>query len=268
VIIEGGGPARGQEAPGAWVDEIVARSSRDGIALKRHAMAGRALAEIRAYAAAQSPDLLVVGAKRTATGRNFLGLAPPLMEQPPAPVLIARAPFRGLRRILLAYDGYPHSRAAARFLTRLPLPPDVEVTVLHVLTEVPRISVEPASAPTGPRLARSLTSFTVQDTPNPEQVRAGQAILASALDGLRTAGLRARGQLAHGDAAAAIVRQASASHADLIVAGSRGLSRVWGVLLGSVSRELTRTARRSVLIVSADERAPGPETTAPGAPEA
>jgi nucleotide-binding universal stress UspA family protein len=51
-----------------------------------------------------------------------------------------------------------------------------------------------------------------------------------------------------GDAATEILNFAQNINADLIVAGSRGLSQIQGWLLGSVSRKLVHYARCSVLI--------------------
>ena len=62
-------------------------------------------------------------------------------------------------------------------------------------------------------------------------------------------GIEAQTKLLAGDAAKQIVAYANEVDADLIVVGSRGLGRVSGVLLGSVSRAVLRDAKRPVLIV-------------------
>ena len=61
--------------------------------------------------------------------------------------------------------------------------------------------------------------------------------------------IEAQTKLLAGDAAKQIVAYADEVDADLIVVGSRGLGRVSGVLLGSVSRAVLRDAKRPVLIV-------------------
>jgi nucleotide-binding universal stress UspA family protein len=83
-------------------------------------------------------------------------------------------------------------------------------------------------------------------------VHRAQGILDDGLAILNRAGLTARGRLAPGDGATAILHDASVNRADLIVAGSRGLGAVRGWLLGSVSRQLVHKSGSSVLIVRED----------------
>jgi nucleotide-binding universal stress UspA family protein len=54
-----------------------------------------------------------------------------------------------------------------------------------------------------------------------------------------------------GDPAEAVLDFAQARDADVIVVGSRGLGRVAGALLGSVSREIVQRAERPVLVAKA-----------------
>jgi nucleotide-binding universal stress UspA family protein len=61
-----------------------------------------------------------------------------------------------------------------------------------------------------------------------------------------------------GEPAAAIVDFARARDADVIVVGSRGLGRLTGAILGSVSRAVARQADRPVLIAKAKARVAAP----------
>jgi nucleotide-binding universal stress UspA family protein len=63
------------------------------------------------------------------------------------------------------------------------------------------------------------------------------------------AGVTAYTRLLRGEPADEIVAYADAVDADLIVVGSRGHGAVTSALLGSVSREILREARRPVLVV-------------------
>jgi nucleotide-binding universal stress UspA family protein len=128
---------------------------------------------------------------------------------------------------------------------------------------MPAIEVASAAGPTAPRLARSLSVMVVRDKPYPARIRIAKAHADQAVAFLTKAGIEARGRVLWGDAANAILHKAADAQADLLVAGSRGLSGVWSWLLGSVSRRLVREGRCSVLIV----RGPMPVgSQAPSAP--
>lgn len=58
-------------------------------------------------------------------------------------------------------------------------------------------------------------------------------------------------EVLEGEPADAVLGFAEAREADLVVVGSRGLGRVAGTLLGSVSREIVRRSDRPVLIAKA-----------------
>jgi nucleotide-binding universal stress UspA family protein len=76
-------------------------------------------------------------------------------------------------------------------------------------------------------------------------------LVADAVKLVRDAGLTAKGHLsdvAAGHVAKAIVETATANNIDLIVMGSRGLSDVQGLLLGSVTHKVIQMATIPVLV--------------------
>ena len=78
------------------------------------------------------------------------------------------------------------------------------------------------------------------------------ALVADAVKKLQDAGVPAKGQLvdvAAGHVAKAIVETAEANGIDLIVMGSRGLSDIQGMMLGSVTHKVMQTAVIPVLVV-------------------
>ena len=78
----------------------------------------------------------------------------------------------------------------------------------------------------------------------------GQKILGDAEERATKKGAgRVRTSLEHGDPATAILRCAKRRKADLVVLGTRGLSQMKGVLLGSVSRKVTNLSETSCLVV-------------------
>jgi nucleotide-binding universal stress UspA family protein len=70
-----------------------------------------------------------------------------------------------------------------------------------------------------------------------------------ALAVLEGAGITAELEVREGDAAGELVRAATVSGADLIVVGSRGLSTLPRLVLGSVARKVLLHAPQSVLVV-------------------
>jgi nucleotide-binding universal stress UspA family protein len=76
-------------------------------------------------------------------------------------------------------------------------------------------------------------------------------LVGDAVRVIRETGITARGELrdvAAGHVAKAIVETATANHVDLIVMGSRGLSDVQGLLLGSVTHKVIQIANIPVLV--------------------
>lgn len=76
-------------------------------------------------------------------------------------------------------------------------------------------------------------------------------LVADAVKVIRDAGITANGELrdmAPGHVAKAIVETATAKNIDLIVMGSRGLSDVQGLLLGSVTHKVIQMANIPVLV--------------------
>jgi nucleotide-binding universal stress UspA family protein len=203
-------------------------------------------------------DLMIVGAQGRHSRLGILlgGAAQQVVEKARGPVLIVRAPYNGLRRVLLTTDGSPNSRQALEFLSRFPLPADAEVQVMHVLPPLsePRLLGMSERFPTrfpgagvSPEFSSQVAQAVAQQAMHEE--RAAYAILDPAVEALKHAGIEASSVLVRGDTATQIIDYVKAHTIDLVVAGSRGLGAVKGWLLGSVSRRLVHEAGCSVLIV-------------------
>jgi len=171
------------------------------------------------------------------------------------PVLIVRAPYRGLRHILLVTDGSTHSQRAARYVGNFPLPERLDLRVMHVLPPIKRpIMMEPY-------YGGWQTVYAQYPTREEEKVieereaRIGQTLLKRTSNLLQQKGLKSTSVLTRGDAATEIIEYANMHQLDLIVAGSRGLSQFKGLWMGSVSRKLVHYSKSSVLIV----KGPGKE---------
>jgi len=177
-------------------------------------------------------------------------------------VLVVRAPYTGLKNVLLAVDGSRHSQSAAQYLTRFPIPEGTDVRVMHILPPIP----EPEKLITASRYEHFYPDIPPLSSYETEQLIArqveaeeheGQALLAETIKVLGASGIKASGSLKRGDAASEIIEFVKSKQVDLVVVGSRGLTAVKSWLLGSVSRKLVHYAGCSVLIVKAPHTKPG-----------
>lgn len=220
------------------------------------------------YAEEHDLDLIVLGAKglRATLGILLGGVAQQVVEYSSCPVLVVRAPSESVQKVCLVTDGSNYSRRAIEYLTgrrfgeksdsrckRFPLPQDAQIEVIHVLPPMPSPELIARSWPMGTEI---VPVYEPDPKAEEEWIRSekekGQEILNRTLDHFSACGVEANGTLLWGDAATEILEYTKEHDTDLIVAGSRGLSRMRGWLLGSVSRKLVHYANCSVLIVKAD----------------
>ena len=161
-------------------------------------------------------SLIVVGErneKRPAP--SFLGSTSEwLVHHPPAPLAIIRSA-RPVRNVLVCMDGSGHAQTALRAFIALPFSQDADVTVMHVDEGI------------GHRRA-------VDD----------------AVDMLAAAGITARLRSDSGRPAARIAEELRREPRDLTVLGTRGLTGLSRLLLGSTANAVVRSGHGSVLLAS------------------
>lgn len=222
---------------------------------------GDPAALITEIAATHCCDLIMIGALglHATLGVMLGGVAQTVVENSDRPVLIVHAPYRRVRRVLLAADGSFSSHQAVELLAHFPLPPESVVTILNVIPPLP--VTEPYSDhylnSVPPRRAALLKYALHGDFVTHREVeeQIGGEILAAARRQLyhfmfgNQHSVRVETALCEGDPAEEILKWAEAHDTDLIVSGSRGLSQVRGWLYNSVSRRLVHMAPSSVLIV-------------------
>ncbi len=149
-------------------------------------------------------------------------------------------------RILLAIDGSPFSDAAVTEVTTRPWPAGSEVRIVSV--------VEPPLLPTVESWVPPDNYIEALEKAGEDQAR---AIVGKAADRITKAqgdSLRINRAIVRGHPKHAIVDEAEAWEADLILVGShgyRGLTKLW---LGSVSQAVASHSKCSVEIVRSRQR--------------
>lgn len=137
--------------------------------------------------------------------------------------------------ILLATDGSEYSRFATRLLSRIPFPPDTKLTIMTCVegTSSKELETEIGAG------AQSLY----------DQIhKRARQILDEETDHLNSTGWTISKVLCEGGVAPEILKISRELGVDLITLGARGHSTLEQLLLGSVSRKVTRHAHCSVLV--------------------
>lgn len=138
-------------------------------------------------------------------------------------------------RILLAVDGSEHATKAVDVAVHLAAKePNATVRVLHAMTLV---------VPDG-----GLGWQYVQEGIEAQTVHAEELVSKTRAQ-LEAAGIKTDGKVAQGSPAKAVVEEAKEIGADLIIVGSRGLSKWQGLLLGSTSHQVMQMSHCPVLVV-------------------
>ena len=92
------------------------------------------------YADQQACNLIVMGARgtRSALGVLLGGVTQQVVEYANRPVMVVRAPYKSMKRVILALDGSTCSDTALQYLAQMPLPESVHsIDLLHVLPPPP-----------------------------------------------------------------------------------------------------------------------------------
>lgn len=192
-------------------------------------------------------EMIVVGARQHHGLARWIegAVSGPLARLSHCPILIVPAAYaikadRLPERILFAVDGSRHAEEALQFGTRFA----TDAASLLAVYVVDR--------------AVRLTDFVPIDVLEDAFIEEGTRALAAAKPLLAGASSHARTRLAEtertgDDIAHAIVREADASQAELIVMGTHGRRGVARWMLGSVAERVARLTRVPLLLVHASE---------------
>lgn len=131
------------------------------------------------------------------------------------PLLVASRSYSEIQRVLIAFDGSPTTRKGVEIVAASPL---LHGLAIHVVT-------------------------VGSDN------EANRGSLQWALDTLSAAGLTAQGNVQAGNPAATISQAVQDAHAELLVMGAYGHSRIRQLIVGSTTTELLRGCRIPVLLL-------------------
>ncbi|HSA62498.1 MAG TPA: universal stress protein [Nitrospiraceae bacterium] len=184
-------------------------------------------------------DLILLGSRGLSDIRGFLlgSISRQVASIAPCSVLVVKQPTPKFIHVALAVDDSKHSRAAARFLRSRILPESATVTILSS-----------AENPVTDLAAHYLSESQLAELTKPVIDRATGLVNALRDDFIKD-GYPVVTQVQLNHVIDTIVKHVEANHDDLLVIGSRDLTRSEKLHLGSVSESLLRHAPCSVLIV-------------------
>ncbi|HSL05486.1 MAG TPA: universal stress protein [Nitrospiraceae bacterium] len=184
-------------------------------------------------------DLILIGSRGLSDIRGFLlgSISRQVSLIAPCSLLVVKQPIPQLTHVVLAVDDSKHSRTAARFLRSRILPESATTTILSS-----------AERPVTDLAVRYLSKAQIAELERPVAERSTR-LVTTLRDEFLKEGYVVNTDVQMGHVIDTIVKQVEADHADLLVIGSRDLTKSERLHLGSVSESLLRHAPCSVLIV-------------------
>ncbi len=150
-----------------------------------------------------------------------------------------------IKRILVATDASAASNRALKMAAQLSSQYDAELIIVHVIRDM-QIPFEIKEIP-------ELESDTIESFASAREEimrKVAETVLKEARQKAEKAGaINVQTTIGTGDPATSILDMAKRRKADMIVIGTRGLGKLKGQILGSVSRKITHNAETSCLIV-------------------
>lgn len=223
------------------IRETVEQLRAAGLNARRLVVPGRPASLIVDVANDLGAELVIVGSRGRGPLTSMLlgSVSAEVVDHAPCPVFVVRSP--AASRVLLAVDGSAAANSAVAFLASTRFLTGCRLEVLTVAAARSRVPVDmlspfPGVPPEAP------------DDALVGQVRAEtQAAMAAAT--LARAGHDVRWSVSQGGAAHEILAAAEAFGSELVVLGSRGLTGLSRLVLGSVARNVLLHTDASVLIV-------------------
>jgi nucleotide-binding universal stress UspA family protein len=245
-----------QEEPSPEVAGVVAAAAaslaRATCFVDEQVVVGRPASVIVTAAERLGVELIVLGSRGRGPLTSMLlgSVSAEVVGAAPCAVLVVRRFLDG--PVLVATDGSRSADAAISYLVGHRLFLDRSVDVLTVAPRPPR-APDAETGDAAPVTGGAEVPARWRDWAAAEDV----ATLAAAR--LRRAGYQARSTLAVGDPAHRIIEAATDHGSGLIVTGSRGLTGLRRLMLGSVARNVLLHTPTSVLVVHEPIREPSAE---------
>lgn len=184
-------------------------------------------------------DLILIGSHGLSDIKGFLlgSVSRQVASIARCSVFVVKQPIPQLTRVVLAVDDSKHSRAAARFLRSRILPDSATTTI-----------ISSAERPVTDLAIRYLSKAQIAELERPVIERATKLVTTLRGEFLKE-GYAVDTDVQMDHIIDTIVKRVEADHTDLLVIGSRDLTKSERLHLGSVSESLLRHAPCSVLIV-------------------
>jgi len=218
------------------------RAACGGLEVEPSLLRGRPASVIVDQARAMSADLIVVGHRGLGTWPSRLlgSVSAEVVDHAPCPVLVVRDDQLG--PVVLADDGSLDARAAGTVVATWPLFHGLPVKVVGVVH-----GRMPSAAPLAPGILEEEMSRYIGVVDAERRMRTSAC--EATVERLRAAGIDAVAEIRQGDPAHEIVSAARSTRAGLVVMGTRGLTGLRRLIIGSVARNVLLSADCSVLIV-------------------
>lgn len=236
--------AADEEAEQAFFNGLQALSEplrRSGRATETVVARGRPADVLLNEAGDLQADLIVVGSRGLGVAASALvgSVSAALVDHASCPVLVARTP--AVARILIATDGSRSAEAIPAVLLAWNVFRDAPIDVLSV--------APPLTGRVGAALLSEMPIVDQRPSDAVHEVDRHRLMADEMAARLVASGWHAAGALRYGDAPRQIEAAAAEWGTDLIVTGSRGLSGLGRLLIGSVAHHVLLHSRCSVLVM-------------------
>ena len=145
-----------------------------------------------------------------------------------------------IKSILVATDASPAANRALALAIEMAVKHEAELEIVHVIRDLQI----PAN------LRGMAQVMNMAGARGDVMMFVAEQVLSDARERARAGGVGEVGTfVGKGDPAGAIIARAKQRKSDLIVLGTRGLSKTKGALLGSVSRKVTNICKMNCLVV-------------------